>query len=242
MDRINILRQRSDNFCYVSDSGVIVDVPDGESTLQFLEYSGIEPKSVLITHGHADHVAGLALLRERYPEISIYAPGRVADSLEVSKVEAGDVIEGFEVFHVPGHTLDDVCYFDRQAKNLFVGDVLFDAGCGRLFEGDGESFYQALQSMLSSLPADTKIFIGHDYSAANLKFAKHIEPENIAIDARLEEVQIEGAVNSPVLLSDQFLINPFLRVSEETVRKSVGSEEASEGEVFVRLRKLKDGF
>ena len=63
---------------------------------------------------------------------------------------------------------------------MFSGDTLFSAGCGRLFEGTADEMLASLDR-LAALPGETRIFCGHEYTEANLRFAMAVEPANSAI-------------------------------------------------------------
>ena len=87
-----------------------------------------------------------------------------------------------EVLHTPGHTTGSLCYLFEDA--LFSGDTLFGAGCGRLFEGSPQQMYDALNVRIKTLPPQTKVYFGHEYTAQNLKFANFVEPGNEAVSKR----------------------------------------------------------
>ena len=72
----------------------------------------------------------------------------------------------------PCHTQDSICYYATDTADedsplgVFTGDTLFVAGCGRFFEGDGAQMHAAL-SYLGTLPNDTVVYVGHEYTDAN---------------------------------------------------------------------------
>src|SRR6185312_16340163 len=97
-----------------------------------------------------------------------------------------------KVLETPGHTLDHIAYWFEKDGVAFVGDTLFSIGCGRVIEGTPEMMWQSLVK-LRALPDDTKIYCGHEYTKANVKFAKTIEPGNAALDKRADEVDWLGS-------------------------------------------------
>jgi hydroxyacylglutathione hydrolase len=113
---------------------------------------------------------------------------------------------------------------------IFVGDTMFAMGCGRLFEGTAQQMHANLQR-IAALPADVRIYCGHEYTLANAIFAAHAEPDNAAIAARLEEVRAlreSGAITLPTTVGQERETNPFVR--------------ATNWEEFARLRAEKDSF
>ncbi len=91
------------------------------------------------------------------------------------------------VIDTPGHTAGHISYFFPADKLAFVGDTLFSIGCGRVIEGTPEMMWNSLLK-LRALPDDTRFYCGHEYTAANIRFAKTIEPNNKALAARADEV------------------------------------------------------
>jgi hydroxyacylglutathione hydrolase len=135
-----------------------------------------------------------------------------------------------DVLAVPGHTLGHIVYFIESIQTLFCGDTLFAMGCGRVFEGTHEQMYHSL-NRLAALPAETKVYCTHEYTLSNAKFANHVEPDNIAIQERLDRVETMrylGQCTLPSSIEIELETNPFLRT--ENV------------EEFKRLRDLKDQF
>ena len=135
-------------------------------------------------------------------------------------------------------------FYFEELSALFTGDTLFYAGCGRLFEGSASQLYGSLKK-ISALPPTTKIYCGHEYTLRNLEFAKSIEPDNRAIDERIASVRMlldNGQPSGPSTLELEHATNPFLRVDQNTVRKTLGLPDAPAEAVFAELRKRKDQF
>lgn len=171
-------------------------------------------------------------------------PGKDVGLVEGDSVQFGSL--NAEVIDVGGHTLGHIAYNFPSQKTAFVGDSLFALGCGRMFEGTPHQFWTSLQK-LRSLPDDTKIYCAHEYTESNASYALSVEPGNVDLVKRVEEVKAKRARGDPTvpsLLGEEKLTNPFLRgdVSEE-IRRNVGALNSdSDAEVFGKIRLGKDNF
>lgn len=241
----------SDNYAYLVTAGgadaVVVDPSEAEPVIAALEREGLRLVAILNTHHHHDHVGGNEGLLARYGAVPVFAhesdKGRVPAQTEL--VREGQKVEvaglSFDTLHVPGHTTGAVSYFGHGA--VFTGDTLFVAGCGRLFEGTPAMMFTSLCEKLAKLPGDTKVYCGHEYTASNLRFALHVEPENAAAKeklARVTAMRERGEVTVPSTIAEELATNPFLRVGEATVRDRFPGESPSD--VLGAVRKAKDGF
>ena len=144
----------------------------------------------------------------------------------------------------PGHTLGQINYFFAADKLLFAGDTLFSIGCGRVIEGKPDMMWESLLK-LRALPDDTQLYCGHEYTAANIKFAKTIEPDNAALAAREKEVVAQLAAGKPTipsLLGDEKKNNVFLRADVPSVAAAVGLAGKPAAEVFTEVRTRKNNF
>lgn len=152
----------------------------------------------------------------------------------------------------PCHTSGHVLYYvvdsshPNDPASLFTGDTLFVAGCGRFFEGTGEQMDYALNDVITSLPHNTLVYVGHEYTVANLKFARHIEPENKHVAekiAQAEALRAHGKPTVPSTIAAELTFNPFMRVNESSVRKTLGLDAtATSAEVMTALREAKNSF
>ena len=244
----------SDNYAFLghdADSGktFLVDVPEAEPILAALKERGWQLSDVLLTHHHPDHVQGLAELLEQHPARVI---GAAADAhrmpkldLQVSEGDRFDVAgQEVEVIDVSGHTVGHIAFYLAGSDAAFTADSLMALGCGRVFEGTMEQMWQSL-SKLAALPADTVIYSGHEYTAANARFAMTIEPENPDLISRCEDIDAARSAGRPTVpstLSLERATNPFLRADVPGVRRLLGMEEAEAAAVFAEIRRRKDSF
>ena len=159
---------------------------------------------------------------------------------EREKVAVGS-LQGV-VYETPGHTAGHISYFFAADKLAFVGDTLFSIGCGRVIEGTPEMMWQSLLK-LRSFPEDTSIYCGHEYTQANIRFAKTIEPDNAALSAREKEVDKLRAERKPTIpstLAQEKAANPFLRADLPDIAKSLGLAGKPAWEVFAEIRARKN--
>ena len=224
---------------------VSIDAPDASAVLAAQAETGWTLTHILVTHHHADHVQGMAELKSRTGCKAI-GPANPAIAGLDQTVADGDRIElaGEEiaVIATPGHTLDMLNYHFPQSGLLFAGDTLFAMGCGRVFEGTAEMMWQSLEKLMQ-LPADTKVYCGHEYTLANAKFAIGIDGSNANLQARLEEVEAARARNEPTIpttIGLELETNPFLRAGDPTIRAGLGMQDASDAAVFAEIRERKN--
>lgn len=254
MTSLTALPALQDNYIWTltgtSDRAVIVDPGEAAPVMQAIA-AGLRPCAILLTHHHFDHIGGAAELAERL-HLPVYAPHdpripfadiRVADGDEVT-LDAADL--RFTVLEVPGHTTSHVAYVGEGV--VFTGDTLFSLGCGRLFEGTPAQMLASLQR-LAALPAQTLVCCGHEYTLANAAFAKQVDPDNAALDARIVEARAQRAAGRPSLpttIASERETNPFLRCKDPRVATQVaahsGTAVADELTTFTALRRWKDGF
>ncbi|MCE0494403.1 hydroxyacylglutathione hydrolase [Vibrio salinus] len=236
------LIKNRDGYCAIVDPG------DAKPVIRYLKEHNLELKAVLITHHHNDHIGGISELLRHYPSINIVGPENEAIPSLTHKVKEDDSIDLFDhtftVMDLKGHTSGHIGYLSNDM--LFCGDVLFSAGCGRVFEGTMNDMYQSLNK-IKNLPDDILVYCAHEYTASNIAFALAVDPENKALLAYRDEVNHKRANNKPTIpvhLSLEKQINPFLRVQEKEIIKSVSNrtDETDELSVFTALREWKNGF
>jgi hydroxyacylglutathione hydrolase len=229
----------------------IVDPGDAGPVLAALEQRRLKPAAVLCTHHHGDHVGGVEDILKVY-SIPVYGPARERIPTLTHRLEDGDHIKlaelelEFDVLDVPGHTAGHIAFAGGDL--LFCGDTLFSAGCGRLFEGTAEQMHASL-ARLAALPESTRVYCGHEYTEANLRFAAAVEPDNAAIRDYRERARTLRRQDLPTLPSTIGLerrVNPFLRSTQAGVRRAAenqaGRALGPEVEVFAVVRRWKDSF
>jgi hydroxyacylglutathione hydrolase len=247
----------NDNYIWLithpeSNQAAVVDPGDATPVLATLDTLKLELSSILITHHHYDHTGGIEALLEHYPA-TVYGPAASTNIDSISaRVKQRDTVTlkaldlTFSVIETPGHTLDHIAY--TTSNWAFVGDTLFAGGCGRLFEGTAEQLYSSLRT-LAALPKETHIYCAHEYTLANLAFAKAVEPSNQYLLEHFEktkETRIKNLPTLPTSVAQETLTNPFLRCHLETIKASVeqhaGRALKTELDVFAELRQWKDTF
>lgn len=242
----------ADNFGYlIHDSATgataAIDAPEAAPIIAALDAEGWKLTDILVTHHHADHVGGIAELKQKY-NCRVVAPNDAQAAIENVdlRVAQGDVVKVgnllARVLETPGHTLDHISYVFDTEKALFSADSLFSSGCGRVFEGTYPMMWESMQK-LRALPDDFMLYCGHEYTASNVKFSLNLEPNNEALMDRAEEVnrlRAEGKATIPVLLGREKLYNPFLRADMPEVAAAVRMKGASAIDVFSELRERKN--
>ena len=245
---------RTDNYAYlVHDPArgetAVVDVPDARPIMEALNARGWSLADIWITHHHDDHVAGVAELRAATGAMVL---GAAADThrlppLDLALDEASSFSIGahaVRVIDVPGHTVGHIAFYIADAGLAFTADSLMSAGCGRMFEGNAPDYWQSLQK-LASLPPETLICSGHEYTTSNLAFAQSLEPDNPALilrSARVAALRAEGKPTVPVTLAEELATNPFLRAGTPGLKGALGMANATDIEVFAATRTRKDRF
>ncbi|GAN68050.1 hydroxyacylglutathione hydrolase [Acetobacter orleanensis] len=230
----------SDNYSWLlqdtaTGCTAIVDPGEAAPIQAVLDAAGGRLDLILLTHHHADHVGGTDALRARY---KARVAGPAAEqarmpALDIALKDKETIAVGHSQGHVlavPGHTLGHISYYFADPPTLFCGDTLFSLGCGRLFEGTAEQLFESLKRF-ASLPDETLVCCGHEYTQSNCAFALHAEPDNAALKARAAEVKrlrAEGRATVPSTLGQERATNPFLRAADVLT--------------LARLRREKDTF
>ena len=238
-----------DNYIWLISNGehaVVVDPGDAAPVTEYLTRHHLTLSAIMITHHHSDHIGGVKELQSRH-DAAVYAPARGNYEFAHIAVAEGDRVAlrqldlEFSVIEVPGHTLDHVAYY--CAPLLFCGDTLFSCGCGRLFEGTASQLYQSLQR-LASLPPETLVYCTHEYTARNIAFARELDPHNIALKNRQEQVTKLRSNHCPSLpstIAQELESNPYLRCHAEAIIKaSKAPQNAGPEQVFALIRNMRN--
>jgi len=211
-----------DNYAWMlRDSGTgataIVDPAEADPVIEALEKAGGRLDLILLTHHHADHIAGVDEVRARF---KCKVVGAAADRhrlpalddavKEGDEVRLGDSVG--QVIETPGHTRGQINYFFPDGAVLLSGDTLFSLGCGRLIEGTAGEMFASLRK-LAALPGETLVCCGHEYTESNARFALSVDPDNKdlhAFVAKVEQLRAAGQPSVPSVLADELKANPFL--------------------------------
>jgi hydroxyacylglutathione hydrolase len=244
----------ADNYIWVVREGAVaavVDPGDARPVIEHLEREGIALAAILATHHHHDHVGGIRELLARW-RAPVFGPAREAIPGRTHALAEGEsiVVPGIglalSVLDIPGHTAGHIAYVGDGV--VFCGDTLFAAGCGRLFEGTPSQMVSSLDK-LSALPDDTRVYCGHEYTLANLRFALAVEPDSTALlerQAREQAKRGRGVATLPSTIGEEHATNPFLRAGETVLRtaaeRRAGRVLAGRVGVFAELRAWKNGF
>lgn len=230
----------------------IVDPGDAGPVLRYLQDNDLTLAVIFITHYHGDHTGGIGRLLQEY-DVPVYGPDSANIPAVTHPLAEGDSVDmfgaTFRVLEIPGHTLDHIAYFaDGIPPVLFCGDTLFAGGCGRVFEGTHKMMHSSLQK-LAALPPDTTVYCAHEYTLANLAFARAVTPGSSALEARIAREQDRRARDIPTVpttIETELATNPFLRCTDGDVvaaaRRQSGRPLAAPDEVFAVIRGWKDAF
>ncbi len=219
------VRAFQDNYVWTLRRGpyaAVVDPGEAPPVLYYLRTQKLQLTAILNTHHHADHVGGNAQLLEQY-KVPVYGPYDERIPTVSNRVREGDRFTlpefdiEFEVFEIPAHTRSHIAFYGDGM--LYCGDTLFACGCGRLFEGTPAQMHASL-AKLASLPAATRVYCGHEYTLANIKFGKAVEAGNAELAKWEQTAAAQRAKDEPTLpstLAQELRANPFMRCDQPEV-------------------------
>ena len=252
--KLDIIPCLNDNYSYLiqdkrSGKVAIIDPSEFGPCNDIISQKYKKLDFILNTHHHIDHVGGNKELKKKYnskilgfgkdkkriPEIDILLE-------ENQEFYVGDLI--FKTLFIPGHTSGHIAFFFEKEKVVFTGDTLFSLGCGRIFEGSYKQMFDSLKK-IKSLPGDTKIYCGHEYTKNNLKFCLKLNPNNIYLKDKekvIEEKLKDKKPTIPSTIKDEIQTNIFLRYDDLDIKDALNLKNASDLEIFTKLRDLKDSF
>ena len=237
---VKIIPCLEDNYAYLlidntNNTACIIDPSEASPIINYLEKNKIKLSFILNTHHHYDHVGGNKKLKEIYGAKVI---GYIDDKKKIPEI---DIIvknnqiwkeKNFEakIIHIPGHTKGHICFYFFNEKKIFSGDTLFSLGCGKIFEGTYAQMFESL-NFFKTLPQDTNIYCGHEYTLKNSEFCLKHDPNNLNLKKKIQKIKEKLNKNLPTLpttIKDEIECNIFLRTENL--------------ENFSKLRDLKDNF
>jgi len=240
-----------DNYAYIliddkTKEAAVIDPVEPSKILNVLSQTGAKLTSVLTTHHHWDHSGGNVELANKKPGLAVYgADARIPEINYVCKDQEEFKLGTLVItpYHTPCHTKGSLIFHVTDPATgygaLFTGDTLFVAGCGRFFEGDARDMYRNLIHVISSLPPQTHIFCGHEYTKANLKFALSVDPNNPSLHEKWQWT-LDKIITIPSTIAEEMTYNPFLRVHEDALKLATGKDDPVE--VMATLREMKNAF
>ena len=218
-----------DNLAYLlygKTQAMAVDGGAWQEILAFLKQYNLTLRYVTNTHRHYDHTPGddhlLTKTKARFLDCTTLADN------ETILLEDEPVV----VYRTPGHSQDSICF--HTGNNLITGDTLFNATVGNCFSGDLKGFFESIRRLMT-LPADTRVFAGHDYVRDSLAFAKHLEPQNQDIDRFRQSYDPDFLYST---LAEERRINPYLRFNEESILKLIQERDLPHATEWERWQSL----
>lgn len=235
MLRIIPIPALSDNYIWAiiqHQDLIIVDPSEAKPVLDFIAKNSLNLTACLLTHNHHDHTDGIPEILQHYPNLPVYGPAEVAEFAN-NIVAPNESLKLFSyevtVMESAGHTAGHISYLFGY-DYLFCGDSLFSGGCGRVFTGDYQAQFEALQRF-KALPDSVKVYPAHEYTQSNLKFATAVLPQSCALSEYQDYVEILRSQHKPTLpttIGQEMKVNPFM--------------QAVDLAEFIALRQQKDNF
>ncbi|CAE6417018.1 unnamed protein product [Rhizoctonia solani] len=250
--RVVTVPVRRDNYAYLlidedTNTAAVIDPFDIPKVRAQAEKEGVELTALITTHHHTDHSGGNEEFHSIYPNASIYGGSDKIPAL-THLVKDGDTFSVGDNIKVkclatPCHTRDSICYYVQDAirpeqKGVFTGDTLFLAGCGGMFEGTVPEMHKAL-SYLGSLPDETVVYTGHEYTKITLAFGSHIDT-NAPEMKKLRKLVEEGITTGKSTIADEKQWNVFMRLDSAAVRAVTKAQD--DLEAMTKLREMKNSF
>ena len=243
-----------DNYAYIiinnsSKTVGVIDPSEAGPIDIFLKQKNLKLNYILNTHHHHDHIGGNIELKKKYNAKIV---GFANDKHRIPgidiKLKNNDCWNfgnsSVKILHIPGHTSGHICFFFKNEKIAFTGDTLFSLGCGKIFEGDYKQMLKSLNK-IKKLPADTKIYCGHEYTQKNAEFCIKYDKNNFNLKRKykkIKELRSKNLPTIPTILDEELKTNIFLRCDQEALKVTLNMKNEDDYKVFSIIRDLKDNF
>ena len=251
---IDIIPCLNDNYSYLikddqTNTVAIIDPSEFGTCDKKIDIKYKKLDFILNTHHHFDHVGGNTELKKKYGSkiLGFEKDKNRIPAIDVLLKDGQEFKIGelnFKTIFIPGHTSGHIAFYFETEKVIFTGDTLFSLGCGRVFEGTYQQMFNSLNK-IKSLPGDTKIYCGHEYTKNNIKFCLKFNPNNNHLREKAKEIEAKTKDEKPTIPStirDEIQTNIFLRYDDLDVKSALDLKNASDIEIFTKLRDLKDSF
>ena len=251
---IEIIPCLNDNYSYLirdnqTNTVAIIDPSEFSPCDKKINHKYKKLNFILNTHHHFDHIGGNTKLKNKYGSKVL---GFEGDQKRIPEIDTllkdgqefriGNL--NFKTIFIPGHTIGHVAFYFEKEKVIFTGDTLFSLGCGRIFEGTYQQMFDSLNK-IKSLPGDTRIYCGHEYTKNNFDFCIKFNPNNHYLKDKervINEKIKNGKPTIPSTIKEEIQTNIFLRYDDQDVKNTLNLKNASDLEIFTKLRDLKDNF
>lgn len=253
--RVEVVPVLADNYAYLlideaSGAAACVDPAEAGLVLAAARKENLDLSMVLTTHWHPDHAGGNEEMARQIPGIEVVG-GELDEVKACTKsVKHNETLQLGEItvmaLHTPGHTKGSMSFYCTDpsgSKALFTGDTLFVGGCGRIFECTTQDLFNSLTNVIGQLPAETQVWVGHEYTLKNLEFAEAVDTDNKSLSnmvAWAKEQRLAAKFTVPSTLQNEWLCNPFMRSMDPQMQSVCPG--CTPLDVFTRLRREKDIF
>ena len=242
-----------DNYAYIihnhkRNETFLIDAPEALPIIKKLEENNWKLNKIIFTHHHSDHVMGTNDLVKKFNPILV---GSEIDTRRLpilrEKLKVNEILNlgnlKFDIMDAPGHTIGHLAFYCQEIGALFTGDSLMSFGCGRLFEGTPEMMWNSLKK-LKSLPDDTKVYCGHEYTLSNAKFLQSVISNDL-INKKIEELkklELDKTPSIPSTIKEEKELNLFFQSDNSDLKIQLNMKDKTDEETFAYLRNLKDNF
>ena len=251
---IEIIHCLNDNYSYLikdnqTNTVAIIDPSEFGPCEEKIDQKYKKLDFILVTHHHFDHVGGNTELKKKYGSkiLGFEKDKKRIPGIDILLKDGQDFKIGnldFKTIFIPGHTSGHIAFYFKKEKVVFTGDTLFSLGCGRVFEGTIKQMFESLNK-IKSLPGDTKVYCGHEYTKNNLEFCLKFNPGNNYLKDKEKFIETSIREKKPTIpstVADEIKTNIFLRYDDLDVKNVLNLKNASDLEIFAKLRDLKDNF